>query len=164
MVRFNRAPGNLPFDEAKARNTEHTDFGTLTLVFNWLGGLQVRSPAGDWEYIAPKPGQCCVVNVGDSLVRFTAGLFTSSVHRIVPPPGKQFGNKRDSVVYALRPRDDAVMSRLKGGLVDAQPRTADEEDGFDGLTNVEYTKRRETGGFQGVMSKNGFEKRSYVLV
>src|ERR1700761_6085585 len=37
-VRFNQAAVQ-PFDEDKVRQGEHTDFGTLTILMNWLGGL-----------------------------------------------------------------------------------------------------------------------------
>jgi isopenicillin N synthase-like dioxygenase len=44
------------------RATPHTDYGTLTLLFNDKeGGLQVKSPEGAWVDVEPIPG-CCIVN------------------------------------------------------------------------------------------------------
>ena len=40
-VRFNKSAPSK-FDEERARLGEHTDFGSLTILFNWLGGLQIR--------------------------------------------------------------------------------------------------------------------------
>src|ERR1700760_2262690 len=40
-VRFNQA-AIQPWSDERARNAEHTDFGTLTILMNWLGGLQIR--------------------------------------------------------------------------------------------------------------------------
>jgi len=59
---------------------EHTDFGSVTVLFNRLGGLQVLLPGEDqeWKYVRPVEG-CCVVNLGDALVRFTRGVLRSNV-------------------------------------------------------------------------------------
>lgn len=36
---------------------EHTDFGSVTVLFNQLGGLQVINPnTNDWKYVKPEPG------------------------------------------------------------------------------------------------------------
>jgi isopenicillin N synthase-like dioxygenase len=46
----------------------HTDFGSVTLLFNWLGGLQIESRTegkeGEWEWVVPVEG-CAVVNLGE---------------------------------------------------------------------------------------------------
>lgn len=55
----------------------HTDFGSITILFNWLGGLQIQShdPAKnkEWEYVKPMPGHA-IINLGDAMVTFTNGL------------------------------------------------------------------------------------------
>lgn len=47
----------------------HTDFGSVTVLFNWLGGLQIesRSPGreGQWEFVKPMKGHA-VINLGMS--------------------------------------------------------------------------------------------------
>ena len=118
LVRFNHAPPAL-FSETKAQSTEHTDFGSLTILFNWLGGLQVRCQPvqdggpGEWRYVEPKAGHC-VINIGDALVKFTGGLLKSNVHRIVPANGAQYGLERDSIVYLCRPENGVALRSLKG--------------------------------------------------
>jgi isopenicillin N synthase-like dioxygenase len=48
---------------------EHTDFGSLTVLFNQLGGLQVLKPnTREWQYVKPRP-ECAVVNLGDAFVK-----------------------------------------------------------------------------------------------
>ncbi|KAJ5672999.1 oxidoreductase 2OG-Fe(II) oxygenase family [Penicillium longicatenatum] len=53
----------------------HTDIGTITLLFNVVGGLQIL-PAGkenireNWLYIKPEPGHA-LVNIGDTLLEWT---------------------------------------------------------------------------------------------
>lgn len=102
----------------------HTDFGSVTLLFNKLGGLQVYPPpeaknaAGqpfnEWLYVRPLPGHC-IVNLGDAMVKFTAGLLKSGTHRVVNPPGEEQGRLvRTSLVYFSRPKDDVMLKVLKG--------------------------------------------------
>lgn len=58
---------------------QHTDFGTVTLLVNVLGGLKILTPGKapidqqEWLYVRPIPG-CLVVNLGDAVVQWTGGL------------------------------------------------------------------------------------------
>ena len=56
------------------------DVKTYSLLFNRLGGLQVLPPGDDakWSYVRPLQGHC-VVNLGDAMVKFTAGILRSNV-------------------------------------------------------------------------------------
>lgn len=159
-VRFNQA-GIQPFTEKHALAGEHTDFGTLTILFNWLGGLQIRIPdTKDWVYVKPVPGSA-VVNLGDALVKFTAGILRSNIHRVVPPPGEQAGLTRNSLVYFSRPEDSVVLRRLKGGLIDQQP--VKKDDGLDEMTSAEWIVRRSIGDLKGVYTHSGgLEHRPFV--
>lgn len=158
-VRFNQA-AIQPFSEEKARQSEHTDFGTLTILMNWLGGLQIRLPTTEeWVYVRPVPGHA-VVNLGDALVKFTAGILRSNIHRVVPPPPPQDGLVRNSLVYFSRPEDAVVLKRLKGGLIDQQPLTDEEKNGMEEMTAQEWTFRRSVGDLKGVYThKGGLELR-----
>lgn len=150
-VRFNQSAVQ-PFSEERAAMGEHTDFGTLTVLMNWLGGLQIRLPdSGEWVYVKPIPSSA-VVNLGDALVKFTAGILRSNVHRVVPPPPPQDGVLRHSLVYFSRPEDKVVLKRLKGGLVDQQPQSQDEG---PEMTAQEWTWHRSVGNLKGVYTHNG---------
>ncbi|KAJ7265313.1 hypothetical protein C8J57DRAFT_1450644 [Mycena rebaudengoi] len=150
-VRFQHA-AIQPYSDEMAKQGEHTDFGTLTILFNWLGGLQVRCPGTeDWVYVKPIPGSA-VVNLGDALVKFTAGILRSNIHRVVPPPPPQYGQQRNSLVYFSRPEDRVVLRRLEGGLIDRQPRAEKQE---PELTAQEWTLRRSVGDLKGVYTYNG---------
>jgi isopenicillin N synthase-like dioxygenase len=72
----------------------------------------------DWVYVKPVPGRASV-NLGDAMVRFSAGLVGSNLHRVVSPPGRRAGLMRYSLVHMCRPEHDVVLKRLKGGDVDA---------------------------------------------
>ncbi|KAK5268484.1 hypothetical protein LTR96_006191 [Exophiala xenobiotica] len=90
----------------------HTDFGSVTILFNWLGGLQIesRTPGriGEWEYVKPVPGRA-IINLGDAMVHFSNGSMKSAKHRVVPSPGAQAGTERVSVVYFVRPTHHSLM-------------------------------------------------------
>lgn len=99
----------------------HTDIGSITLLFNVVGGLQIlpadrENKRGNWLYVKPEPGHA-VVNIGDTLVEWTGGLLRSSLHRVVTAPGEQALVARESVAYLVRPRNSASMQRLNGGIV-----------------------------------------------
>lgn len=123
-----------------------TDFGTLTLLANRLGGLQILPPASEatpkpeWTYVRPLPSHL-IVNLGDALVRFTSGILRSNIHRVVNPPGEQAGCKRMSLVYFSRPEDDVVLKPLKESDMIREAGVGKEDDG-DEVTAKEWILRR----------------------
>lgn len=114
QVRFIKAPPQ-PVDDRRTALGEHTDFGSVTILFNRLGGLQVLPPGehAEWCYVRPLPGHA-IVNLGDAMVKFTNGLLRSNIHRVVAPPGIQGDFTRYSLVYFSRPEDDVPLKRLNG--------------------------------------------------
>lgn len=106
-VRLIRAPPPTERQPANAAALgEHTDFGSLTILLNRLGGLQVQLPRSEeWVFVIPVPG-CAIVNLGDALVKFTGGILRSNLHRVVCPPGEQAKEVRYSLVYFSRPEHD----------------------------------------------------------
>ncbi|KAL5002039.1 hypothetical protein BDV10DRAFT_202936 [Aspergillus recurvatus] len=114
QVRFVKAPPQ-PADDRRTALGEHTDFGSVTILFNRLGGLQVLPPGADaeWQYVRPLRGHA-IVNLGDAMVKFTNGLLRSNIHRVVSPPGEQADSTRYSLVYFSRPEDDVPLRRLDG--------------------------------------------------
>lgn len=106
-----------PLDGDPSRSADiglasHTDIGSVTILFNWLGGLQIesRTPGrnGAWEYVKPLPGRA-VINLGDAMVHFSNGALKSAKHRVVQPPGSQAQTERVSVVYFVRPTHHSLM-------------------------------------------------------
>lgn len=154
QIRFVRAPPQEPSTKGVALG-EHTDFGSVTVLFNRLGGLQVRLPEGmdavppeedgmsdvektlcqdGWCYVKPLPGHC-IVNLGDALVKFSNAAVRSNIHRVVAPPGRQGEVERYSLVYFCRPEDDVVLKTLvEGG-----------EETEEGVTAKEWILRRALG-------------------
>jgi isopenicillin N synthase-like dioxygenase len=70
----------------QVRAGEHSDYGSITLLFqDQRGGLQVRSPDGEFVDATPIE-DTCVVNAGDLLARWSNDTIKSTVHRVVEPP------------------------------------------------------------------------------
>lgn len=88
----------------------HTDFGCLTLLAqDDVGGLQVRTPAGNWVDAPYRPG-ALVVNVGDMLHRMSNGRLLSTPHRVI----NRSGRERYSVPFFFDPHVNTVIEPLPG--------------------------------------------------
>lgn len=64
-----------------------------------------------WVYVTPLPGHC-IINLGDALVKFSAKVLRSNIHRVVSPPGAQAGTTRYSLVYFSRAEDEVLLRPL----------------------------------------------------
>ncbi|KAJ5238357.1 1-aminocyclopropane-1-carboxylate oxidase [Penicillium chermesinum] len=145
-IRFNRVPAQ-PIDDRRTSMGGHSDFGSVTVLFNRLGGLQILppgTPARDdskWLWVRPLPNHC-IINLGDALVKFTNGLLRSNIHRVMAPPGDQGDLTRYSVIYFSKPLHGTLMKRLDGSDV-IPPLSAEqiEED----ISSQEWGKRRLLG-------------------
>lgn len=66
-LRFMYYPENHTPDEGQTRIREHSDFGTVTVLFQKdVGGLEVLSPSGTWITAPVIPG-APLINIGDFL-------------------------------------------------------------------------------------------------
>lgn len=138
VVRLIKAYASPEQEDLRTSMIHHTDFGTITLLANVLGGLQILAPgkaATDkdaWLWVRPQPG-CLIVNLGDAMVQWTGGLLRSNVHRINYAPGQQRFAERFSLAILVRPEREASMRRLVG----------EGEDGEDGnLTAWEWEVKK----------------------
>lgn len=127
VVRFIKAFA-LPEDEApRTSMIHHTDFGTVTLLANVVGGLQILPPSNEgedaakaaadptsWRWVKPQPG-CLIVNLGDAMVQWTGGILRSNVHRINYAPGQQKTVDRYSLAILARAQHDGSMKNIMGG-------------------------------------------------
>lgn len=121
-------PGQKKADpEDEIRAGAHTDYGSLTLLFQREGeeGLEILSPVSKkWEpvpYVGPKePGMAppVVVNIGDLLSYWTAGILKSTVHRVKFPAKLQAeGTDRYSCVFFCHPEEEVKLEPVPSARV-----------------------------------------------
>jgi isopenicillin N synthase-like dioxygenase len=104
------------------RISPHTDWGTLTLLFqSGVGGLEVRppkytspTPSLDTETWTPAPAlpHKILVNIGDMLEFWTAGRLKSTWHRVVPT-ATEGGLDRYTFAYFLHPDRESVLVPMR---------------------------------------------------
>lgn len=71
-------------DPNALRAGAHSDYGTLTILrTDGVPGLEVRDASGQWRPVVDEPGTF-VVNLGDSIQRWTNDRWRSTVHRVTP--------------------------------------------------------------------------------
>ncbi|BFZ60224.1 hypothetical protein YB2330_001250 [Saitoella coloradoensis] len=147
QVRLTHSLAPAEDDNSSAPNVgAHTDFGSVTVLFNRLGGLQVLTPkASEWKYVKPLPG-CAIINLGDALVKMTGNLLRSNIHRVVAPPGLQRSSNRESIVYFCRPNNHIRLAPIPSPLVATEPRDAKRVDEYP--TSEEWIKERVTSRLQ----------------
>lgn len=121
VIRLLKSYASLDDADVRPSMIGHTDFGTITLLANVVGGLQILpgtpgTDSGDpdaWLWVKPRPG-CLIVNLGDAMVQWTGGLLRSNTHRVSYAPGQQRFVDRYSMALLMRPERDAPMKRLIG--------------------------------------------------
>ena len=85
----------------------HTDYGTVTLVFqDRVEGLEALVD-GRWLTVPAVPG-AVTVNVADLLSRWTNGIYRSPKHRVALPDADVDGS-RYSVVFFYNPNNDSTV-------------------------------------------------------
>jgi len=90
----------------------HTDYGNLTLLAtDEVGGLEVRTRAGEWIEAPVMPG-AFIVNIGDCLMRWTNDVFVSTPHRVV----NRSLRERYSIAFFFDPNPDAMVETIPSCL------------------------------------------------
>ena len=138
-LRFLKCPVQ-PLDDRGTSIIPHTDMGSITILFNRLGGLQVLPPGDNaaWGWVRPIHGHA-IINLGDAMAKLTRGVFRSSIHRVTYPPGAQANLTRYSVAYLARPEDTTVMKGLDTSNIIPKLAHGEKE---DNITMVEWTIQR----------------------
>ncbi|KAH6646770.1 hypothetical protein BKA67DRAFT_525544 [Truncatella angustata] len=115
---FNHYP-TLDTAKEEVGQNQHTDLGSLTLLFAPQWGLQVLSPVDflcletgeqmQWQSVEPRAGHA-IVNVGDTLRFLSNYRLRSALHRALPLESCD----RYSIAYFLRPSDDSEFQDSMG--------------------------------------------------
>ena len=105
----------------QVRAGEHTDYGSITLLFqDQVGGLEVQTADGNWLLAPCIPG-AIVVNTGDLMQRWTNHVFCSTRHRVGVPNDDRVGKSRYSVAFFCHPNDDTEIACLPSCQSPAHP-------------------------------------------
>jgi isopenicillin N synthase-like dioxygenase len=111
-LRFLYYPAGLaPRDDRQLGAGAHTDYGSLTLLFqDSTGGLEVRDLQGNWQ-VAPPVRDCVVINTGDLMERWTNGRYRSTPHRV-----RRIAATRDrqSIALFVDPDPDVLVECIPG--------------------------------------------------
>uniref|UniRef100_A0A673HHT7 Si:dkey-10o6.2 n=1 Tax=Sinocyclocheilus rhinocerous TaxID=307959 RepID=A0A673HHT7_9TELE len=99
--------------ENQLRCGEHSDYGSITLVFQSSeGGLQVLNRAGEFISAPSIPGTV-LINIADLMQRWTSDVYVSAVHRVLLPPAGD-SSTRQSLAFFVQPDDEAIISCCDG--------------------------------------------------
>jgi len=130
-------------NKMQVRAGEHTDYGSITLLFqDDRGGLQVKSPKGTFVDATPIPGTV-VVNAGDLLARWSNDTIKSTLHRVVEPPVKDADVEGDeyparySIAYFCNPNFRSQIEAIEGTYGGQRG-----ERKYEGINSGEYLVQR----------------------
>lgn len=98
--------------EGQLRCGEHSDYGSITLLFQSSEGLQVRTRSGEFIPVPCIPG-AILINIADLMQRWTSDQFISVLHRVLLPPVGDSGT-RQSLAYFVQPDDEALITCCDG--------------------------------------------------
>ncbi|KKZ68776.1 hypothetical protein EMCG_00989 [[Emmonsia] crescens] len=130
--------------DVDVRAGAHSDYGSITLLFQRDGqpGLEILTPMGEWAPVPVRPVAAAataggsgrdtifppiLINIGDLLSYWTAGLLKSTVHRVVfPQEQQQQGDERSrdrySMAYFCHPVDSTELVPVPSQLVEERKR------------------------------------------
>ncbi|BAZ23330.1 2OG-Fe(II) oxygenase [Kalymmatonema gypsitolerans NIES-4073] len=129
-----------PPSAGETRFAEHTDYGSITLIFqDETAGLEVCNDAREW-IAAPFASGKVLVILADLMQRWTNDKFPATKHR-VPLPSKFPSNPRYSIIYFESPDYDAEITCLENCVKpNATPN-------YPPIRTHEYIYQVATGGY-----------------
>ncbi|KAE9369991.1 Clavaminate synthase-like protein [Stipitochalara longipes BDJ] len=120
------------------RMVEHTDSGSVTLLFQLQPGLEVLSPSGEWVK-APCIKDSILINLGDALSFWSGAKLKATLHR-VSFDGLPHDKERQSIAYFGMANPETILQPLVHGTIMKQYNT----NGIDiepGITVGELSRR-----------------------
>ncbi|KAJ7775464.1 2OG-Fe-II oxygenase family oxidoreductase [Mycena metata] len=131
---------------------EHTDIGSMTVLFSHEYGLQVLAPeTHQWEFVEPRDRHA-VINVGDALRFMSDKQLYSCVHRVIRATGAYASPHRYSLAFLRRPEQDFKYKDTEGKELTAK-------EWHDSKYKIYYTPHEEQdsnvllGGMERVLSE-----------
>jgi isopenicillin N synthase-like dioxygenase len=97
--------------QGQIRAGEHSDYGSITLLFQETEGLEIQTASGEWVGAPVIPGTV-VVNTGDLMQRWTNHVFCSTKHRVRIPGDDTVKQSRYSIAFFCHPNDNTEIACL----------------------------------------------------
>ncbi|MEH2141751.1 isopenicillin N synthase family dioxygenase [Nostoc sp.] len=114
-------PLQTPPKPAQVRAGEHSDYGSITLLFqDDVGGLEVQTASGEW-IAAPAIPDTVIVNTGDLIQRWTNHVFCSTKHRVMIPSDNRVKQSRYSIAFFCHPNDHTEIACLESCQKEQSP-------------------------------------------
>ncbi|MEH2376242.1 isopenicillin N synthase family dioxygenase [Nostoc sp.] len=105
----------------QVRAGKHSDYGSITLLFqDDVGGLEVQTTSGEW-IAAPAIPDTVVVNTGDLMQRWTNDMFCSTKHRVIIPSDNRLKQSRYSIAFFCHPNDHTEIACLESCQKEQSP-------------------------------------------
>ena len=107
---------NICLKPNQVRCGEHTDYGSLTLLFqDDVGGLEVLSRTGEYVQAKPIPGTV-LINIADLMQRWSGDRLVSTSHRVlVSSNGLSSSKSRLSIAFFVSPDYDTIIETIRDG-------------------------------------------------
>lgn len=103
-------PLQQPPKPGQIRAGEHSDYGSITLLFqDQMGGLEVQTTQGDW-IAAPAIPDTVLVNTGNIMQRWSNDVFRSTRHRVAVPSCDRAHLSRYAIAFFCQPDHNAEIS------------------------------------------------------
>lgn len=120
------------------RSGAHTDYGVLTLLFQ---DRSARGPDVKFVPVSAEDPYALVVNVADTLQRWTNGVVPAGLHQVTIP-GHRRGDvagklpERYSIAYFMKSNRDETIGSLPEFVSEQRPAE------FEHITAIDYHKKR----------------------
>ncbi|RIB22433.1 hypothetical protein C2G38_1960805 [Gigaspora rosea] len=144
-MRFNHYPPMDKFNPEDIRAGSHTDYGSMTILFQKdIGGLEIQPPGTDKWFPAPIIPNHVLINIADCLSFWTKGLFKSIKHR-VSFDNENFKLDRYSIAYFCIAGNDIKLEQIPSKFIPSIEKKNDEKV----LTAGEHLIRRVNAAYNG---------------
>ncbi|KAL2010953.1 hypothetical protein VTN00DRAFT_3671 [Thermoascus crustaceus] len=119
LLHYPPVPASVLESQSSARMPAHTDWGSITMLFqDDCGGLEVETRQGQFVE-APPLKNAIIMNIGDILMRWSNDILKSNLHRVTLPPlqdrfsgEERLTRARYSIPYFVSPNVDSVIECL----------------------------------------------------
>jgi isopenicillin N synthase-like dioxygenase len=100
-------PEGVKLQPGQFRASEHTDYGSLTVLYSTAPGLQVRNRKGEYIDVVIPWGHF-VINIGDLMAFWTNDRWVSTPHRVIAKDN-EVPVKRFSLAFFHNPNSDSLV-------------------------------------------------------